>query len=59
VLNRALQLLDVPDQNRAAEATRVRALLDGLTLAVCLGRLKPEDAVAALTHPIATVRVAA
>jgi hypothetical protein len=59
VLDRALHLLDVPDQNRAAEAIRVRAVLDGLNLAVCLGRLTPAKAVTALAHHIATVRVAA
>ena len=59
LLNQALHLLDVPDQDRATEAIRVRAMLDGLNLAVCLGRLTPAKAVAALTHHIATVRVAA
>jgi hypothetical protein len=59
LLNRALQLLDVPDQDRAKEAIRVRAMLDGLNLAVCLGRLTPAEAVTAVAHHIATVRVAA
>jgi AcrR family transcriptional regulator len=59
VLDRALQLLDVPGQDRATEAIRVRAMIDGLNLAVCLGRLTPAEAVTALAHHIATVRVAA
>lgn len=41
------------------EQVRLRALLDGLNLGVCLGRLTPDDAVAVLAHHLAMVRVAA
>lgn len=59
LLDRALHLLGVPEQDRAVEAVRIRSMLDGLNLAVCLGRLTPTEAVAAVAHHIATVRVAA
>lgn len=48
LVHEALDLLGVPDHARAAESIRIRALLDGLSLAVCLGRLAPEQALAAL-----------
>jgi hypothetical protein len=48
VVERALDLLDVPAKDRATEAIRLRAVLDGLNLAVCLGRLTPTQAVTAL-----------
>lgn len=53
-----LVLLEVPEP-RDPEAVRLKALLDGLNLHVCLGRLTPHEAVAALTHHLSTVRVAA
>ena len=59
LIDKALDLIGVAEPVRWAEATRIRALVDGLNLAVCLGRLTPTEAVAALAHHIATVRVAA
>jgi hypothetical protein len=58
LLRRVLVLLEVPEPHDA-EAVRLKALLDGLSLGVCLGRLRPAEAVAALAHHMSTVRVAA
>ncbi len=58
LITRVLGLLGVSDPDHA-EALRIRALLDGLNLRVCLGRLTPGEAVAALTRHLSTVRVAA
>jgi hypothetical protein len=44
-LDRALELLDVATDSRAAEAVHFRALLDGLTVAAVLGRITPSAAV--------------
>jgi hypothetical protein len=57
-ISRVLDLLGVPDPDQS-EAVRIRALLDGLSLGVCLGRLTPAHAVATLAHHLTTVRVAA
>lgn len=58
LISRGLDLLGVADPDQT-EAVRIRALLDGLNLAVCRGRLTPTEAVAALAHHLSTVRVAA
>jgi hypothetical protein len=57
VISQVLDLIGAPDADQ--EQVRMRALLDGLNLGVCLGRLTPDDAVAVLAHHLATVRVAA
>jgi hypothetical protein len=57
VISQVLDVIGAPDADH--EQVRMRALLDGLNLGVCLGRLTPDDAVAVLAHHLATVRVAA
>jgi hypothetical protein len=44
-LRRALVWLDLDEQMQDRELPRLRALVDGLTLAVCLGRVSPADGV--------------
>jgi hypothetical protein len=58
VISQVLDLIGVPDAGHD-EQVRLRALLDGLNLGVCLGRLTPDEAVAVLAHHLAAVRVAA
>ena len=45
-----LTAYDVAEGDREHEATRLRALVDGLTLACCTGRSTAEEAVAALSR---------
>ncbi|WP_151082795.1 hypothetical protein [Nocardioides cynanchi] len=53
VCGRVLDLLEVDDEERAAESTRLRALVDGLTIAVCLGRISPEECGASMDRHLA------
>ena len=43
VCGRVLGLLEVADEEREAESGRLRALVDGLTIEVCLGRISPAE----------------
>lgn len=54
VIDRVLDLLDVPE--REAEKTRLAALADGLTLAVCLGRITPGECVQAMERHLVGLR---
>lgn len=53
------QALDAIGLDDPAEATRTRALVDGLVLATCLGRTTPGEAVTALEHHVGTLAAAA
>jgi hypothetical protein len=44
-LQRALEELDLEQHLRVAELEKLRAVVDGLTLAICLGRLSPPAGV--------------
>ena len=52
VVGEALAVVGVEDEQ---ERHRTLALLDGLTLDVCLGRMTPEDAVTTLEHHVASL----
>ncbi|MFC5178457.1 hypothetical protein [Nocardioides taihuensis] len=56
VVDRALALVGVEE---VQERRRTLALLDGLTLHACLGRLTPEEAVSALEHHVASLATSA
>ncbi len=43
VIDRVLDLLEVPPPREEA-ATLLLAVIEGLTLAACMGRISPEDA---------------
>ena len=43
-LDRVLALIEVPESARAFERPTLRALVDGLTLAICLNGLSTEAA---------------
>lgn len=52
-LERALQTLGLEEPG--PHFTTLRAVVDGLTLAVCLGHLSPADAIAVIGHHLAEV----
>jgi AcrR family transcriptional regulator len=54
VIDRVLTLLEVGDPG--AESVRLRALVDGLTIAVCRGRISPEEAVQTADRHLASLR---
>jgi hypothetical protein len=54
ILGRVMDLLEVED--RDAESVRLRALVDGLTLAACLGQISPEECVQAMDRHLAGLR---
>lgn len=54
LIERVLMLLEVGD--REAETVRLRALVDGLTMAVCLGRVSPGEGVLAMDRHLAGLR---
>jgi hypothetical protein len=54
VIGRVLTLLEVDD--REAENVRLRALVDGLTTAVCLGRISPAEGVQGMDRHLADLR---
>jgi hypothetical protein len=51
IIGRVVDLLEVAD--REFEKARLRALVDGLTLAVCLGRISPEECVRSMDRHLA------
>ncbi len=55
-LGRALEQLDVADARRSDETAVLRAVADGLTWAVCTGRLMPDEARAVMTRHLEQVR---
>ena len=54
-LTLALEVLDLDAARRQAELPRLRALVDGLSLAVCLGRLSPEEGVHVIRAHLAAI----
>jgi hypothetical protein len=54
VTARVMELLQVSD--REAETMRLQALVDGLALAVCTGRLSPEECVRSMDRHLAELR---
>jgi hypothetical protein len=54
LIERVLTLLEVGD--REAETVRLRALVDGLTMAVCLGRISPGEGVLTMERHLAELR---
>lgn len=54
LIERVLTLLAVGD--REAETVRLRALVDGLTLAVCRGRISPVESVQTMDRHLAGLR---
>lgn len=53
-IERALDHLDVPEAGRAGVSAQLRVVVDGLSLAVCTGRLTPEEAVELLHAHLAS-----
>ena len=45
-------LVMVDEADRDAESVRLRAVVDGVILGVCLGRLTPEERVAVVERPL-------
>ena len=54
-LTRALDEMDVTGDHRDAELARLRAVVDGVTLAVCLGRLPCDAAVQVIRDHLHTI----
>ena len=51
----ALEALDLDAARRNTELPRLRALVDGLTLAICLGRLAPDTGVQVIRDHLAAI----
>ncbi len=51
----ALEALDLDAARRHTELPRLRALVDGLTLAICLGRLAPDAGVQVIRDHLAAI----
>jgi hypothetical protein len=54
LIERVLTLLEVGE--REAETVRLRALVDGQTVAVCLGRISPGEGVLTMDRHVAELR---
>jgi hypothetical protein len=54
VFGRVLTLLEVGDSE--AESLRLRALVDGLTMSVCFGRISPAEGVHGMDRHLAELR---